>query len=85
MSNTLLFCSEIPEVYRGALVDGKNCVTFDNNLDNFLDKFYYYLNNWEESQRIVDYAFKDFHENHTWKNRAEQLCDYFKKILEDKK
>ena len=85
MSNTLLFCSEIPEVYKGVLVDGKNCVTFDNNLDNFLDKFYYYLNNWEETQRIVDYAFKDFHENHTWKNRAEQLCDYFKKILEDKK
>ena len=84
MSNTLLFCSEIPKIYETILVDGKNCVTFDNNLNNFLDKFYYYLNNWQESEKIVSNAFQDFHNNHTWDNRAQQLYRYFKKILERK-
>ena len=84
MSNTLLFCSEIPEIYKNVLVDGKNCVTFDNDLGNFIDKFYYYLNNWDESQKIIEYAFNDFHNNHTWNSRAKELYGYFMQNVREK-
>ena len=84
MSNTLLFCSEIPKIYENVLVDGKNCVTFNNDLSNFLDKFYYYLNNWEESERIIKHALKDFHNNHTWNSRAKELYSYFEENIRER-
>ncbi len=84
MSNTLLFCSEIPDEYSEILKDNLNCIVFKNNLSDFLEKFYYCLNNWSECQKIIEYSYKDFHQNHTWAVRAKTLKDEFINILGNK-
>ena len=81
MSKTLLFCSEIPDEYSSILKDNLNCIVFKNDLSNFLDKFYYCLNNFHECQKIIEYSYYDFHRNHTWEVRAKSLKDEFIKIL----
>ena len=81
MAKTLLFCSEVPEIYKNVLRDGENCVIFSNDLSDFLDKFYYYHNNWDVSQQIVERAYTEFQEKHTWKNRAELLLNYLEELV----
>ena len=81
MSGTLLFCSEIPFEYRTILQNKKNCIEFKNDLSNFLDQFYYCLNNWNECQEIIQNAHSEFHANHSWLARAKSLKDEFEKLL----
>ena len=81
MAKTLLFCSEIPEIYKDVLRDGENCVIFSNDLSDFLDKFYYYRNNWDLAQQIVERSYTEFHEKHTWKNRAQRLLNYLQELV----
>jgi len=81
MSKTLLLCSEIKKEYKNDLQDGVNCVEFKDDLSDFLEKFYYYLNNWEESERIIQTAHDDFHQKHTWESRAKLLVDYMEELL----
>ena len=82
MAKTLLFCSEVPEIYKDVLRDGENCVIFSNDLSDFLDKFYYYRDNWEITQQIIENSYKEFHSAHTWEQRVEFLLSYFKEVLE---
>jgi len=83
MSRTLLFCPEVIESYRDVFKDGINCVSFKNDLSDFLDKFYYYLYNSDEINKITENAYKYFRKNHTWKNRAQELLDILKKCKRD--
>ena len=83
MSKTLLLCSEIKDEYKNDLQDGINCVEFKNDLSDFLDKFYYYLNNWDESERIIQQAHDDFHQKHTWMNRAHLLRTYMEELIDE--
>jgi spore maturation protein CgeB len=81
MSKTLLLCSEIKEEYKKDLQDGVNCVEFKDDLSDFLEKFYYYLNNWDESEKIIQCAHDDFHQKHTWMNRAQLLRTYMEDLI----
>ena len=81
MSKTLLLCSEIKKEYKKDLQDGVNCVEFKNDLSDFLEKFYYYLNNWKESEKIIQTAHDDFHQKHTWENRAKLLYSYMEELI----
>ena len=81
MSKTLLLCSEIKEEYKNDLQDGVNCVEFKDDLSDFLEKFYYYLNNWEESERIIQTAHDDFHQKHTWVHRAKLLHSHLEELI----
>jgi hypothetical protein len=78
-SGTLLFCQEIPDEYKFLLKDGFNCVEFSNDLSDFKEKLYFYLENPREAQRIVGNAVKFFHEEWTWKHRAQELV----KLIEE--
>ena len=73
MSRTLIFTNPIPLEYRDILQDGVNCVQFSEDLSDFLDKLYYYLENEDKRQEIVDNAYKCFRANYTWKHRAEEM------------
>jgi len=81
MSKTLLLCSEIKDEYKNDLQDGVNCVEFKDDLSDFLDKFYYYLNNWDESEQIIQRAHDDFHAKHTWHHRAQLLKNYMEELI----
>ena len=83
MSKTLLLCSEIKEEYKKDLQDGVNCVEFKDDLSDFLEKFYYYLNNWDESEKIIQRAHDDFHQKHTWMNRAQLLRTYMEDLINE--
>jgi len=81
MSKTLIFTDPIPAPYRDLFYDGYNCIEFQDDLSDFLIKLNYYLNNWIESKRIINNAYNDFHNNHTWKNRAELLFKLFEDCI----
>jgi len=78
-SKTLLFCNEIPEEYSEVFTDGFNCVTF--NMDNFLQKLWFYLQCADKRKDIVERAYLDFITNHTWKRRAGQLVSIINAAL----
>lgn len=78
-SGTLLFCEKIHKEYENILVDGRNCVSFNGDLSDFEKKLIYYLNNQEESNRIINNALTDFR-SYTWENRAITFIDILKEI-----
>ena len=80
MSKALTLCNEIPESYRDIFVDGVNCVEFSNDLSDFLDKVYYYLEHDDIAQEIINNAYDEFHGKHTWAKRAETLLGYIEKL-----
>ena len=80
MSRTLIFCDSIPVEYQDTFINGVNCVVFLDDLSDFEDKLDYYLRNDEERKIITDNAYNDFHGNHTWKKRAEELISIIKEI-----
>jgi len=79
-SKSLLFCNTIPETYKDILVDGKNCVSFKEDLSDFVEKLRFYLSNREKRRYIVNKAYKDFIEKHTWQKRAEGLCSIIRNM-----
>ena len=78
LSKTLLITNEIPKPYRGIFIDGETCVEFKNDLSDLKEKMDYYLNNEDERIRIVENAYSEFIDNHTWKTRADQIIEFIK-------
>ena len=76
----MLFCQKIPKQYKHIFKDGENCVEFDHNLSDFEKKMDYYLKNEEERNKIIENAYNEFVENHTWKNRAQQLIKHIEEL-----
>ena len=75
-SNTLLFCRECDWAYDGlGFSDGETCVTFKSDLSDFQEKFFYYLNNQQEREKIVTNAYNLFLEKHTWSHRVDFLLE----------
>lgn len=75
-SNTLLFCRECNEAYRDlGFFDGETCVTFNSELTDFKDKLFYYLENDNERNRIIENAYDLFINRHTWEHRVLFLLD----------
>jgi len=77
-SHTLLFCARCDWAYKDlGLVDGKTCVMFEPTLCNFGEKLFYYLNNKDERDTIVNNAYELFLDQHTWDHRIKFLTDVF--------
>jgi len=79
-SGTLLLCDEPPEEYKDTFRDKDNCVYITK--DNFVEKLRYYLEHEDEMERIIDTAYRDCMENHTWETRARELLDICAKEIE---
>ena len=77
---TLLFCPE-SGYYEGMFKDGYNCVTFKEDISDFEEKFEYVLSNERERKRIVENAYGDFINNHTYDNRIEKVLNMVKQNL----
>lgn len=74
----LMFCEE-SELYKNIFPE--DCfVTFKSNLSDFDAKFWYYINNDNERQRIIDNAFTEAVNNHSWEKRVSQLLTTLHKI-----
>jgi len=80
LSKTLLLCNDMPEQYEDYLTDGVNCVTFNNDLDNFDEKIDYYLNNEEPRRKIIETAYETALNNYTWKHMAQRLLSNIKEL-----
>ena len=80
MSKTLLVTNKVPKPYRHIFRDGETCVEFKNDLSDFKDKIDYYLNNEDEVSKIVQNAYTEFSQNHTWKSRAEQIIKFIEEL-----
>ena len=76
LSKTALMCNKIPKAYDNIFIDGENCIEFDDDLNNFESKLSYYLNNQEETLKIIEKAYQDAKSNHTWKHRARNIVDH---------
>jgi len=78
-SKTMVFCNE-SDSYGGLLTPGVDCITFKSDLSDFKEKLEYYINNDGEREKIVDNAYKNFIDNHTWRNRGEEMMKFIKEI-----
>ena len=81
LSKTLLFCNNMPDVYEDLFEDGVNCVMYENDLSDFLEKLDYYLNNDIERNEIIERAYKTTVDTYTWKIMAKNLIE---KVMEVK-
>ena len=76
-TKTLLICPE-SKFYGEIIRDGYNCVMFKEDLSDFEETLEYSLDNKEERDRIVENAYKDFIENHTYDARMEKVLNITK-------
>jgi len=76
-TKTLIFCPE-SKYYGGMFRDGYNCVMFREDLSDLEEKLEWILNDEEERKRIVENAYKDFINNHTYDNRIEKVLNTIK-------
>lgn len=76
-SKTLLFCNEQPyNTFKSIFRDGETCVFFKNDLSDFVEKVNYYLQNTEKYKKIVETAYKEFHDNYTIKKIVKKYLSY---------
>lgn len=75
-NKSLIMCNRMPEkVYEDILIDGFNCVMFDNE-NEFIDKCKYYLSHEEERIKIVHQAYDHFLKTQMWKHKIEHFLKY---------
>jgi spore maturation protein CgeB len=77
-SKCLLFCNR-SEAYNGLFNDGEHCIMFDDDLNDFVEKLNFYLDNKKEREMIINNAYEHVMKNHTWSNRI----DLFTKTVTD--
>jgi len=78
-SKALLLCNKMPQSYEGTFIDKHNCVMYENDLSDLMEKINYYLKNTEERDSIVNQAHKEARTQHTYAARAQQ----FNELLRD--
>lgn len=57
--------------------DGKHFVTYDESLEDFREKFNYYLTHEDEREKIASAGQKHFSENHTYVHRIKKIFGDF--------
>ncbi len=72
-TGTLILCPK--DEYDGVFVDGVNCVMYEDNAVDFKEKFEFYISSRTERDKIVDQAYKDIREKHTWEQRITHLME----------
>ena len=76
-------CNKMPHSYENAFIDCYNCVMYENDLSDLMEKVDYYLNNEMERTKIVEQAYEDAINNHTYTARAMQFVELIKKLSKD--
>ena len=75
-NKALIMCNRMPQkVYEDIVIDKTNCVMFDDEND-FVNKCKYYLEHEEERMKIVNKAYENFLERHTWEHKVNNLISY---------
>lgn len=77
---SLLFCRE-SFAYENLFEPGKHCVTFKDDLSDFKEKLFYYIENNNERNDIIKNANKHFLNNHTWDHRVNQFTNQIEKYI----
>lgn len=72
---TALLCSKIPSSYGDILKDGVNCIEFEDDLSNLIDKVEFYVKNEDCLNKVVEFSYNDFMANHTWDKRAQEFLN----------
>ena len=71
----LILCNRMSNnIYNKIVIDGFNCIMFDNE-DDFIEKCKYYIIHEEERIKIVNQAYKYFLEKHTWDHKVKELLE----------
>lgn len=69
----MILCNKMDKkIYEEILVDGFNCIMF-NDENDFIEKFKYYINNEIERLKIVNNAYNYFKNNITWDHQIQKL------------
>jgi spore maturation protein CgeB len=72
----LILCNRMNnKIYNDIVIDGFNCIMFDDEND-FIEKCKYYINHEQERMKIVNQAYKYFLEKHTWNHKVKELIKY---------
>ncbi|MEX1112058.1 MAG: glycosyltransferase [Candidatus Andersenbacteria bacterium] len=71
---SLVLCSE-SEFYDGLFTPGEHCVTFKEDLSDFVDKLFYYTSHADERKEIIERAYIHARDNHTWEHRIRLVTD----------
>ena len=79
-SKCLLFCNR-SEAYNGLFNDGEHCIMFDDDLNDFVEKLNFYLDNKKEREMIINNAYNHVMKNHTWVNRVDLFTKTVRNIL----
>lgn len=75
----MILCNRMSKkIYEDMLIDGFNCVMFDNEND-FIEKFKYYIHNEKERLQIVNNAYNHFIDSLTWEHQINNLICNLKK------
>lgn len=80
LSGTLIFTNPLHEMYQSTFRDGDNCIYFSEDLSDFLDKLYYYLEHEEERNRITWIAYNETILFHTWNCRAKEVISIIQEM-----
>lgn len=69
----MILCNRMSKkIYEDMLIDGFNCVMFDDEND-FIEKFKYYIHNEKERLQIVNNAYNHFINNLTWDHQINNI------------
>ena len=74
---TVLLCPK-SEYYGDMFIDRHNCVMFKGDLTDFEEKLDYVLSNEETRKKLVENAYNDFINNHTYDKRIEKVLSIVK-------
>lgn len=80
-SGTLLLCEMVPDVYKKIFINGKNCISFKNSLEDFDEQLNSVLMSEVLIHKTTLNAVSYAHKYHTWHARALQLIKLLRKIL----
>lgn len=75
-NRSLIICNKMenPDIYGSMFIDGINCVMF-SNIEEFISKVKYYLENEDKRLDIVNNAYKCFLEKESWDHKVRDLIE----------
>lgn len=81
-NRALILCNrmENPLVYDEMLTEGFNCAMF-STLEEFIDKFKYYIEHEDQRMKIVNQAYDHFISSQTWTHRSEKTLSIIEKYI----
>jgi len=77
---TMMLCPR--DYYDGIFKDGVNCVMYDDDPNSFKEKFEQYIKDDNGRNKIIERAYKDVLEKHSWEQRIQKLIRTLENIME---